>query len=103
MAPLLPRSVRYAVENGPVLVYSSPLCADTLELMMAVLRTTRGWAQFGFHGRTRARQQTLFSLRTVRHPRQRLARRAMHNAALAAGTMWLMDTPKIEKAAVANG
>ena len=100
MVPLVERTIRYGIENGPTQIYSSPLCADTLELMMATLRTTRGWVQFGFHGRTRARQQLLFSLRGAERPRrQRLPRRAMHGAALARGVLWLVGVEPAEAVA----
>jgi hypothetical protein len=61
MEPLLPRAIRFAVQHGPVRTYSADLTADTLELMLCVLRTTRGHVQFGFQGRSPAlRQGRLF-------------------------------------------
>jgi hypothetical protein len=50
MAPLKRRSLTYAVEGGGVETLIIEHSRDTVELMMAVLRKTRGRVFFHFNG-----------------------------------------------------
>jgi hypothetical protein len=51
MADLERRSIRFAVVGGAIKTHAAQHSADTEELMVNVLRRTRGQVVFGFHGR----------------------------------------------------